>query len=78
MELSPSQEVASSAATQELPSMLWNPKVHYHVNKSPLLATVPSQISPFHSTQSYVSKIHHNIIQILAFLMVSFLWLSHQ
>jgi hypothetical protein len=62
MDLSPSWEAASCAATQELTSILRNPKVHYRVHKSPSLVLILSQINPVHPTPSYISTIHFNII----------------
>jgi hypothetical protein len=65
MQLSPSWEAANCAATQELPSILWNPEVHYRVHKSPLLVPILSQIDPIHTIPSYISKIHFNILHLL-------------
>jgi hypothetical protein len=62
MLLSPSWEAASCAATQELPSILWNQKVHLRVHKSPQLILILNQISQFHADPSCLSKIHFNII----------------
>jgi hypothetical protein len=63
MGLSPPSEAANCAATQEFPSILWNPKVHYLVLKSPPLVPNLRQIDPVHTTPTYFSKAHFNIVQ---------------
>jgi len=52
----------SHPASQEIPRLLWHPKVHYRVHKGPSLVPTLSQTYPVHTTPPYLPKIHSNII----------------
>jgi len=49
MEQSPSSEANSALDSQEIPWILWNPKVRYRIRKSSSLAFALSHINPIHA-----------------------------
>ena len=59
---SPLSQANSSSASQEIPHISWNPKVHYSVHKSPPLVPVPTQMNAAFSTPSYFLTFHFKYV----------------
>jgi hypothetical protein len=56
MEQSRPWEANRFAASQKIPHILWNPKVHYRNHKCPPPGSILSQLNPFHAHTSYFLK----------------------
>ena len=61
-QLRSSWEANIFSASQEIPSILWNQKVHHRIHKIPSPVHILSHIDPVQAPPSDFSKNHFNII----------------
>jgi len=76
MEQNPSLEANRFLASQEIPQIFWDPKVHGRIYKCPPPVPILSQIGPIHVLPSHFLKIYLNITLPLSLGLPSGLFLS--
>jgi hypothetical protein len=57
MQQNPSWEGNRFAGSQEIPRILWNPKVRYRIHNSPPPVLILSQLEPVHTSTSYFLRL---------------------